>query len=691
MNVLEKKSAIPWRAWLAAIAASILLVACGGGGSGSTNAGTCTLGCTPEVVVPPTAADMTLSLSATSVPNSTTSSVEVTITAVDANRATVAKIPVTLAVDAGATIKQSAAVTDSAGQLKGVVSIGGDMTPRKITVTAVSGTLKKTATIDVTGTTVAADLILVVTPTVLHNTGAAAVVATATAVDANRATLTGVPITLRVDNGAIVKVGNSVSDSNGQVTGAISIGEDKTNRTIVVTAASGGLTRTTTIQVDGTKIKSTLLGAVLSPGESGVVQYSVTDFSSNPMPKVNLAVTGPSGVQSVITTNQAGEATYSFQAPSQGGSYDIRAAAPGVENSVSVLVNTGATVIGPASGIVRSPSVSASPSVVAVNSSATQNKAVVRALFIGDNNAPIKNVRVRFDLAGNPQSVPGSFSTGIAQVYSDDSGAAYSSYVPGARFSPTDGVTIRACWDYNDFPAGTCPNAVTTTLTVAADALSVTIGTNGLIGTGDSGLTYVKRYVVQVVDSAGYAVKDVQVSAQVDLLDYRKGYWEVNALLDRWNLHQFPTGDYAAICPNEDVNRNGISETFADGSKEDANNSFNQPLGRPALDPRRADVAVSVEGSNVTNASGIVVVRVEYPMNIAGWVSFNLVVGATGVAGTEGRADFLSLLPIPANAITNKDVPPPFAISPYGVQTSPRTPVTIPGTATVVQLCTNPN
>ena len=216
-----------------------------------------------------------------------------------------------------------------------------------------------------------------------------------------------------------------------------------------------------------------------------------------------------------------------------------------------------------------------------------------------------------------------------------------------------------------------------------SDALSVSIGTNSLILIGASDVTYVKRYVVQVVDSSGLAAKDVEVSASVDLLSYGKGFWSKGA--ESW----FQVTE--ATCANEDLNRNGVDEVFSNGVVEDANGSRNLTTGRPALEPRRADVAMSFEGSTKTNTSGQVVLRIEYPQNVGSWVNFNLVVAASGVAGTEGRANFEGLLPVLAAAVNNLDADPPFRLSPYGVQPSPLIAASLPGsTKPPTQLCTNP-
>ena len=668
-----------WQAWAACLVAAFLAVGCGGGG----NAGTQILG--GGTTTTTTAADLTVTLSSPTMPNNVASTVVATVTAVDASRSTLPDIPVTLSVDSGAIIRASAGMTDSTGQVTGTVSIGSDTTPRKITVTATSGALTRTAVIDVTATT-ASDLTLTLTPSaILSNSGTATVTATVTAVDANRATVSGIPVTLSVDSGATIQTSGSASNSSGQVTGVISIGEDKSNRTITVTAVSGALTRTAAIQVLGSKINATVLGAVLSPNQIGGVQYRLVDANGNPIAGKRLTVSGPGGVQTVATTGSNGEYDYSFRAPATPGSLDIRASAAGVENVVTVLVNSGAGTIPPVTTIVRSASLSANPSVIAVNTGSTNNRSEIRALFLSDANGPVKNIRVRFDLDGDKNSIGGSFTSATTQVYSDANGVATSAYVPGSRFSPTDGVTVRACWDYDDFVATACPNAVRTTLTVISDALSVSIGTNNLIGDGDSKLTYVTRYVVQVVDSSGLAAKDVQVSASVDLLEFYKGTWKKGA--EAW--FQVPT----ANCANEDLNRNGVAEVFSNDVVEDANGSFNRTPGRPALEPRKADVAISFEGTSKTNASGQVLMRIEYPQNVGSWVRFNIVVSASGVAGTEGRANFDDRLQVPAAVVNNLDASPPFQISPYGVQAG-GTPAmgSVPGSnKPPVALCTNPD
>jgi hypothetical protein len=522
---------------------------------------------------------------------------------------------------------------------------------------------------------VASDISLTLSAPTVNNSGTETVTATVTAVDANRNTVPGIPVTISVDNGATVQVSGTSTNTAGVVTGTVHIGADRTNRVITVTAVSGTLTRQVAVQVIGTRITATAVPAVLAPSEPGRVQYRVVDANGNPLAGVPITITGPAGATSSATTAINGDYEYSYTAPTAAGSLNIVASSGGVENTTTVLVQGGPSTIPPVpAGSVQSSTVSAAPSVVPVNAvGSTTNRTQVRALFVGNNNAPIPNIRVRFDLAGDVNSIGGSFSTGDALVYSDAGGAAQTAYIPGTRFSPTDGLTIRACWDYADFAAGTCPRQATTTVTVISDALSVSIGTDELVLLGD--VSYSKRFVVQVNDSSGLAKPDVQINPLLDLRSYDKGFYNFDG--SRW-VQVVP----GPRCDNEDINRNGVMETYSNGVVEDAN-------GNAQLDPRKADVVVSFDGPSRTNAAGQVFLRVTYPRNYGSWVQFRLDVAAGGVSGTEGRASYSSTLPVPFTALQAQSSPA-FVVSPYGVQASPTLTVTTPQGISA-SLCTNPN
>jgi hypothetical protein len=522
------------------------------------------------------------------------------------------------------------------------------------------------------GGAVASDLTLTLDKTNITNAGSETVVATVTAVDASRVAVSGVPVTIGVDNNAVVVVGSATTGADGKLTATINMGTDRSQRVITVTATSGSLTRTAAFQVTGPSIEATALPAVVAPGVPAQVQFRLVDINKNPMPGEAISVSGAGLTTADGLTGSNGEFAFNYSAPATPGNLDITAQAGGVSKVVTVLVQSASSSIpaacAPAApNCVLSPSVTANPSVVAVNSDSTNNRSEIRALFLGAANAPIRNVRVRFDLAGDLNSIGGEMSSKDSLVYSDVNGIANSAYIPAGRSSPTDGVTIRACWDYVDFPAGTCPRAVTTTLTVIAEPLAVSIGTDNTITTGAGGLTYIKRYVVLVVDSSGQAKADVQISPSVDLLSYLKGFYAVPGA---WTRDPLLGGSVSGVCLNEDINRNGVIEAVEnDGLPTSSAIGPVEDNGNGTLEPRKSDVAISMVGGNRTNASGIAILQIEYPKNVATWVNFLITVAASGVSGTEGRATWSGQLGAAADEFTS-DTPPSFVVSPYGTATS---------------------
>jgi hypothetical protein len=90
-----------------------------------------------------------LVLSANIVANTIDSSITATAIAVDANRVVVSGVPVTVTVDNGGVVTPSGTTTNAQGKLVATIGIGSDTSPRTITVSAVSGTMKQTAQLQV--------------------------------------------------------------------------------------------------------------------------------------------------------------------------------------------------------------------------------------------------------------------------------------------------------------------------------------------------------------------------------------------------------------------------------------------------------------------------------------------------------------------------------------------------------------
>jgi hypothetical protein len=639
--------------------------------------------------------DLLLNLTSATIPNDGSQTVTANVTALDARRNVLPGVAVSVSVDQGATVQPSGTTTGTNGVLSAAVGTGGNRTNRTITVTATAGGLVRTAQLAVVDSPIsqvpeAADLTLTLSASSLTNGGTSTLTATATAVDSRRNAVAGIPISYTVDGNAIITPSGTVTNTNGVLTAQVGIGADRKNRVVTVTANSGTLTRSVSFSVIGAKLTASFSPVVEVNSTANQVEYKLVDTNALPMTGEPISVTAAGLPSASGTTDENGKFVYIYTAPSAPTTLTIAATAGGDTLAESVTVASGSSVP-PASQMPISASLTPTPSVISVNTAgSTTNQVELRALFLGANNQPVKNIRVRFDLAGNANNTDGTATQQGTYAYSDSTGVARGTITPGIVASPTNGVTVRACYDTNDFATGTCPNSVTNTLTVASEALSVNIRTDNTVDPqGAGGLTYIKKFVVMVVDAAGQAKADVLITPSVDLPSYYKGFyvWEGDKWVQVLTLastenYRYDTGLSAwqqlgatnqPSCPNEDANRNGVREAPVypgslpglSGRQEDLN-------WNGELDPRKADVAIKMVGSPRTDANGVAVVQIEYAKNLASWVDFVITVTASGIAGTEARAKYSGLLygvgnlPFLSDDITDETVMPPFVVSPYG-------------------------
>ena len=677
------------------------LAACGGGGG---SAGTPVVGpgsgaaSSPSGAASAVASDLVVVLSKSTMTNSPTDSVTATVTSIDANRVAVGGVPVTFTVDANAVVTPAGTATDATtGVLSATITQGSDSSARAITVTVTSGSISRSVTFSIvlsssTPNPQANDLTLSLSASNIDNSGSKTVVATATAVDANRNALSGIPVQLSVLDASafFAPAPSSQTNANGQVVGTVNIGADRSNRQVTVTATSGTLTRTVAFQVIGARIsQASPVPAVVEAGAAGTVQYTVTDVNSIAMAGVPISVSGNGVTSATGKTDLNGAYIFRYTAPNAPGTnVVITATAGGVESTVTVPIPGGGSTGVPVAAIPVAKTLNLSSDVVSINTGTTSNQVTINAFFRDANNAPVPNVRVLFGVTGDNQT--GTIGAGKYTALSDASGTASSTYSPGAVSSPTNGVTVQACWKRTDFASTDTPancaaaggELLTATLTIVSNPVSISIGTDNTISVGSSGLTYVKKYVILVVDSAGNPRSDVQITPSLDLGGYGKGYWVYNTVSKKWER----TPDFGlvglltAMCPNEDLNRNGVID-----AGEDVN-------GNKQLDSRKSDVAITLQGGTKTDANGIAVLQLEYPKSLASWVSYKITVTAAGVLsppayyplgvpvslpsrsvselGSQSAvSDYLYTyvwLPVEANAIAAEG-DPSFKTSPYGI------------------------
>lgn len=646
------------------------------------------------------ASDLILSLSSGTIADSGAQTVTATATALDGKRNVLPGVDVSLSVDANALLTPSGSSTNASGVVTGAIGIGTDRSNRAIIVTARSGELVRTAQLQVTaqagaGVPAAADMSLVLSASKLSNGGTGTIAATVTAVDGNRNALSGIPVTFRVDNSAVLVVPSTSTNTQGQLTANVGIGADRSNRVVTVTANSGSLTRSASFVVEGAELRAALSPRVNAGSTGNQIEYTLVDTNSLPMVGQSISVTAPGLPSASGATDANGKYIYTYTAPSS--SVAITASAAGASRVSTVEVGTGS--IDAAPSVPQSATVTPSPSVVSVNASgSTNNQVELRALFYGANNQPIPRVRVRFDLDGNANSTDGTIAwLGGTYAYSDSNGVARATFTPGLRASPTNGVSVRICYDVNDFDINAvCPanRQARATLTVTQEALSVSIRTNELIKEGAAKLTYIKEFVVMVVDSAGQAKSDILITPSVDLPAYYKGFYNWNGLrwvqtmtLDATENYRWDGTARAWVqgavttqpsCPQEDVNRNGVREAtpLIAGATAPAMASREEDLNwNGELDSRKSDVAIKLVGSPKTDANGLAIVQIEYGKNLGTWVDYVITVTASGISGTEARARFIGSrygvgsLPIPGDALSDENIAPAFVVSPYGRST----------------------
>jgi len=129
------------------------------------------------------------------------------------------------------------------------------------------------------GTATAADLVLVLSAPTIANNGTETVVATVTAVDANRSAVANVPVAVRVDNGGVATPSGTKTGASGTLAATVGIGSDNSVRTITVTATSGSITRTAALRVQegpSSGLQPRLEIALSSPSISSATPATVT-------------------------------------------------------------------------------------------------------------------------------------------------------------------------------------------------------------------------------------------------------------------------------------------------------------------------------------------------------------------------------------------------------------------------------
>jgi hypothetical protein len=544
-----------------------------------------------------------------------------------------------------------AACSGGGGDPGSVAGTGGSST---------GGTGTATTTPTTSETAVVSDFVVSLNRATIKNDGADQAVLTVITLDATNNVVPGATVRVSADNGAIyVPNGGATTDQVGRYSGTLTSGADKTDRVIRVTVIVNGVSKSSQIQVQGSKLDVTVTPAVANPGSAVTITAKLTDSNGAPIPNANVDISGV--VVTTAVTDGNGNARVPFNAPATPGTYNVNVAGSGVQAASSIVV--GSTV--PAAVIPAgvTPSFAINPTVLAPNAAGSSaNQASLRFLILDSTNTPIPNVRVRFEKFGSGLGYDGAISTGASAVLTNASGIATSAYVSGQESSPTNGVVMRACYKATDFVGSECPEFRTASMTVAGSPVAISISDNDALEKGVG--TYTQRFAVSIVDSAGRAVANAPVSYSVDITHFGKGLYEQTPTLVLSASvigRAFPEPDTTSpavygrrvLCPNEDANRSNNLDP-----SEDVNNNG-------VLEPAKSDISIAPDAAGVTttDANGILLLKVTWLQKVATWMVYRVKV-TTNVSGSESRAESS----FPTYFVVGDDADAaPFKIPPYGV------------------------
>ena len=594
---------------------SAILAACGGGApSTSPNPPPGTVPASVEVVA-----------SSSSIPSAGT---EILVTAFvkNASNAAMPKQWVQFSADSG-TVLSAPTQTDDSGVAVAKLTAGSDKSNRSITVLVTSGP----------------------SPGSITASGRLVLPVIGTKVDVTVAAIVQLGSTGRYEVRAVDSAGNPIVNANVGITSTLNNGISPFP---VVTDGSGvGAFHYTATTVGTDTLKVSALG---TSAETTVVVSGVDFAVVSPAPGATIAVDtaqpitvryrnngiGVSGqtvsfsstrgtiTPSTATTNGAGVASASLTS-STAGPATISVSGGGV-GQVSLSVQVIATT--PASLILQ-----ANPGAVLPNlNGSTDNRSTLEAIVRDASGNSVAGKRV--DFAATQDASNGTILPPFK--ITDSNGRAQVEFIPGGNSTASDGVTLRAT------VAGTGVVG-TTSLTVNGQALFINLGFGNTISNLDE-TTYSKPFSVYVTDALGNAVPNQQVTLSAIPEQYLKGV--LTYQVGQWKYFGEPT-----VCPNEDLNRNGILD-----AGEDVNGDGTLTPGNPAT---------VVPGAVTTDATGRAAFALHYAEQQAPWVNLKLS-ARTSVGGTESRVAINYFLSGLATDFADASVPPAGRLSPYGKSVS---------------------
>jgi hypothetical protein len=218
-----------------------------------------------------------------------------------------------------------------------------------------------------TGTASVADLEVQLSSPTIANSGVAIVTATVTALDVNRNAISGADVVMAVDNGGVLTIlgtAGSVTDATGRLQAQVSIGTDKTNRDLAVSASVGSIKKSAILKVvdsPAAAIPSSIevLSSATTVGTGGdgvLVRAFVKDVNNNALPNAIVSFRASTGTLTGVSTQTSAagvaEATFAAGADRSNRSAEIVVSSGAVTSTLTLpITGTRLTLSGPSSMI----------------------------------------------------------------------------------------------------------------------------------------------------------------------------------------------------------------------------------------------------------------------------------------------------------------------------------------------------
>ena len=328
--------------WLVMVVCAGMLAACGGGGGSP--------GANSNGVAPSKAASVVLTAGAATIASSGLDGTEVTLTAIvkDGGGNALAGETVSFSTSSG-TVTSTNRLSNAAGEVVEKLSVKGDSSLRKITVTAsAGGRTSSPVTIDVVNAVPTLSLTADAGTLASAGTAGNEVNIVALVRDSNNTVMPGVAVDLKADSGSLTLT-TRTTNAQGVVTEKLGTGGDPTSRTIRVTATVAGAAPVTA-QVDVTGNRLTINAApTINVGAGADINVKLVDSAGNALVGKPVlfgsnanALTVKGGGAAV--TNSAGQLILNYAA-SGGGADVITVRSMGEIASTGIVVNSSAFAV----------------------------------------------------------------------------------------------------------------------------------------------------------------------------------------------------------------------------------------------------------------------------------------------------------------------------------------------------------